>query len=158
MEHSLSPFDLPQPWRTRAIVAAAVAVVELFLLLTVALAAARPAPVVPSKAEKAPKPKPPVRPVLARGETSVLVLNGSGATGAAASQAEVVRARGYMIGGVGNAPHNDFTRSTIMYRPGYKREAARLARDTGIPYVSALDGLTRRDLLGAHLALVIGAS
>jgi hypothetical protein len=174
MEHSLSPFDLPQPWRTRAIVAAAVAVVELFLLMTIALAllskpitervtaAATTTPGLPARVEKPAKPKPkpvaPAGPKLTRAETAVLVLNGSGETGAAAGRAEVVRSRGYLIGGVGNAANNDFSRTVIMYRPGYKLEAMRLARDTGVSFVSPLDGLTRKDLLGAHLAFVVGAA
>jgi hypothetical protein len=173
VEHSLSPFDLPEPWRTRAIVAAAVAVVELFLLLTIALAVlskpiteqvtaaaeARATTTAKPAAEpaKKAKPKPPAGPKLERAETAVLVLNGNGESGAAAAQADRVRGLGYLIGGVGNAPTTDFSRSLVMYRPGYKLEATRLARDTGITFISPLDGLTRKDLLGAHLALVVGA-
>jgi hypothetical protein len=44
-----------------------------------------------------------------------------------------------------------------MYRPGYAPEAARFARDLRVKLVSPLDGLRRKDLLGAHVAIVIGA-
>jgi hypothetical protein len=171
MEHS---FTLDPPWRTRALVAAAVAVIELVVILGVILAfvgkpiservagAAEAKVLAPAKPDKPAAVKKKAKPAkavpkLERGQTSVIVLNGSGESGAAATQADTIRRIGYLIGSVGNAPHHDFTRSLIMYRPGYKPEAMRLARDTGIRVVSPLDGLTQRDLLGAHLALVLGA-
>jgi hypothetical protein len=169
MEHSLR---LEEPWRTRAVVAAAVALIELVVLLGVAVivvgrpishrvsAAAEAKVLAPPKPAAKPEPtraKPtPAVPKLARGETSVIILNGNGRNGAAHEQADLVRARGYLIGSVGNAPRSDFARTTIMYRPGLKPEALRLAKDIGVRYVTPLDGLTLKDLLGAHLALVIG--
>ena len=168
MEHSLR---LEEPWRTRAVVAAAVALIELVVILGVAVivvgrpishrvsAAAEAKVLAPAKPAAKPKKKAkaaPALPQLERGETSVIVLNGNGRSGAAHETADLVRARGYLIGSVGNAPHNDFARSVVMYRPGYKPEAKRLAKDTGVAAVSPLDGLTQRDLLGAHLALVVG--
>jgi hypothetical protein len=45
-----------------------------------------------------------------------------------------------------------------MYRPGYAPEAARFARDLRVKIVSPLDGLRQRDLMGAHVAVVIGAT
>jgi hypothetical protein len=168
MEHSLR---LEQPWRTRAVVAAAVALIELVVILGVAVivvgrpishrvsAAAEAKVLAPPKPAAKPKQKAkpaPALPQLERGETSVIVLNGNGRNGAAHEQADLVRARGYLIGSVGNAPRSDFARTTIMYRPGYKPEALRLAKDVGIRIVTPLDGLTPKDLLGAHLALVVG--
>ena len=168
MEHSLR---LEEPWRTRAVVAAAVALIELVVILGVAViivgrpishrvsAAAEARVLAPAKPAAKPKPKKkPARalPRLQRGETSVIVLNGNGRSGAAHESADLVRARGYLIGSVGNAPRTDFARSIVMYRPGYKPEALRLAKDVGVRIVTPLDGLTQRDLLGAHLALVIG--
>ena len=171
MEHTLPPLELDHPWRTRAIVAAAVAVIELIVLVSVALAlVSRPisakvanaaeakvlAPVEPARKPATQAPAV-AQPKLERSETSVLILNGNGRSGAAASQASRVRALGYLVGGVGNAPRSDFTRSLVMFRPGYRPEALRLAKDVGIPVVTPLDGLTSKDLLGAHLALVVGA-
>ena len=43
-----------------------------------------------------------------------------------------------------------------MFRPGFEREARRLSADTGIKRVAPLDGISKRDLQGAHLALIIG--
>jgi LytR cell envelope-related transcriptional attenuator len=168
MEHSLR---LEEPWRTRAVVAAAVALIELVVILAVVVvivgrpishrvsAAAEQKVLAPAKPAAKPKKKSkPARalPKLERAETSVIVLNGNGLNGAAHEQADLVRARGYLIGSVGNAPRSDFPRTTIMYRPGYRSEALRLAKDTGVRAVTPLDGLTPKDLLGAHLAFVVG--
>jgi hypothetical protein len=43
-----------------------------------------------------------------------------------------------------------------MHRPGFAREARRLARDFRITTVTPLDGLRPRDLQGAHLTLIVG--
>jgi hypothetical protein len=169
-----------QPWRAAAIVAAAVATVELFILVLIAIAfatrffagevdqaataalpaapaAEQPAAVQPAPAaEKKKKEQPAAKPLLARGETSVIVLNGNGVPGAAATTADRVRARGYLIAGSTNAPRSDFQRSLIMFRPGFEREARRLAADAGIRRVAPLDGISKSDLQGAHLALIIG--
>jgi LytR cell envelope-related transcriptional attenuator len=97
-------------------------------------------------------------PRLPRSETSVLILNGNGIAGAAAGESESVRRKGYIIAEVGNAKRTDYRRSVVMYRPGYKPEAARLARDLRLYNVSPLDGIRAHDLMGAHVAVVIGRS
>jgi hypothetical protein len=107
-----------------------------------------------------PKPRaaaPVGEPKLSRAETSVIVLNGSGRSGAAAQSALRVRGLGYTIGSVGNAPRSDFTRTLVMFRPGYRAEAARLAADLKLKIVGPLDGLRSADLLGAHVALIVGS-
>ena len=168
METSLGqPLDIVQPWRTRAILAAAVAAVELVVLLVLGLALlSRPlsrhvekqaeakalAPATPKRQVQRPE-----RPTLTRGETSVLVLNGNGEAGAAGREAARVRELGYAVGGVGNAPNAGYTRSLVMYRKGYRPEALRLAHDTRIAIVTPLDGLRAAQLMGAHIALVVGA-
>ena len=167
MEHSVpQPLDLAHPWRTRAIIAGAVAALELLVLLVAGIVLVAPAlgrhvrhaatkalaPATPKKhATK------PAQPKLSRSETSVLVLNGNGRAGAAAAEAQRIRALGYMIGGVGNAPQTTYGRSVVMYRPGFRPEAVRLAHDARISIVTPLDGLRRSALQGAHLALVLGA-
>ena len=166
MEHSLP--QIRTPWRTATIVASAVAALELVVLIVLGIAfLAEPvsnqvrkaaeaealAPVVPKKKAVA---QPAGAPKLSRQETSVIVLNGNGRSGAAAESADAVRRFGYTIGTVGNAPRTDFTRTVVMYRGGYRPEAARLAKDLNVKIVGPLDGLRPSDMLGAHLALVLG--
>ena len=110
-----------------------------------------------AKAPVATKPKPePMLPLLPRRLVSVTILNGNGVSGAAASEASRVRARGDIVGQVGNAPRGSYGHSVVMYRAGRVREARRLARDLGVAIVSPLDGLRKGDLHGAKLALVVG--
>jgi hypothetical protein len=166
MEHSLA--QVRSPWRTATLVASALAAVELVALVALgAILLAKPvsehvrqaaeaqvlAPVTPkpSRAPAAGEPK------LTRPETSVIVLNGNGRAGAAAASAAAVRRFGYTIGTVGNAPRTDVTETLVMFRDGYRAEAARLAADLDLKIVGPLDGLKPADLLGAHVALVVGS-
>lgn len=165
MEHSLP--QVSSPWRTATLVASAVAALELVLLvvLGVVLLAKPVSDQVQSAAAAkvfAPVAKPVAvpaagEPALSRAATSVIVLNGNGRAGAAAESAARVRAFGYTIGSVGNAPRTDFMRTIVMYRPGYRAEALRLAADLKLKIVGPLDGLQPSDLLGAHVALVLGS-
>ena len=169
MEHPVLASDI-RPWRTAAVVASAVAVVELLALLVIGLAmlakpvaaevkrqaAARafaPAPV----AKKRPKPKPVAAPRLARSDTAVLVLNGNGRNGAAALEADRVRVKGYRIAAVADAPRRDYARTIVMFRAGFAGEAHRLARDLRIGIVGPLDGVRSGSLQGAHAVIVVGA-
>ncbi len=93
---------------------------------------------------------------LARNETSVIILNGNGIQGAADQAAGVVQSLRYLIAGTGNAPRTDFARSLVMYRPGYKGEAMRLAKDVRVRRVVPLDGMRAPELQGAHVALILG--
>lgn len=162
---------LIRPWRTAALVAAAVAAIELLVLVVVGGALiAKPSTastvkpvtkVAKVKAHRAATAKthraasPAAE--LARGKVSVLILNGNGRQGAAASAAARVSRRGYRIGGVANAPRSDFTRNLVMYRRGFEGEGRRLARDLGIRIVGPLDGLRASQLHGAHTVVVVGA-
>ena len=169
MEQPVPVEVLVRPWRTATLVASAVAAIELMIILvagivllgqpltekmrdaardrTLGVAATPPAAKKPKIGSSVPR--------LGRADTSVMVLNGNGVPGAAHEAAARVRARGYSIGEVGNASRTDFMRSVVMYRPGYRGEAMRLGRDLRIRIVGPLDGLRVRDLMGAHVVLVI---
>lgn len=168
MEQPVPAEVLIRTWRTATLVASAVAAIELVIILVAGVVllgkpltekmrdAARDRTLGVAAAPAARKPKiGSSEPRLARGDTSVMVLNGNGVSGAAHTAAARVRARGYMIGEVGNARRTDYMRSVVMYRPGYRGEALRLARDLRIRIVGPLDGLRTRDLLGAHVVFVI---
>lgn len=175
MDVSLHHDDrLIRPWRTAAVIAVAVAAVELLLLVVIggALIAkpsqgtpARPAAKQAAARSAVARKTTPVKvhhvatPVArrARGKVTVLVLNGNGRQGAAAAAATRVSGRGYRIGAVANAPRSDFTRSLVMYRRGFEGEGRRLARDLGIRIVGPLDGLKVAQLHGAHAVVVVGA-
>jgi hypothetical protein len=171
VDHPLSaPDALVRPWRTAAYAAGAFAAVELLLLLVIGggnlagyvtdrveLAAresvvATPAHVTPATTRKK---EPIVVAKRSRSKTVVMVLNGNGRTGAAASAASRVQGRGYKIGEVTNAPEL-VPKSIVMYRPGFTGEGRRLARDLGVRLVTPLDGMRAGALHGAHLVFILG--
>ena len=168
MDHPL-PLDQIRPWRTTAVVASAIALVELVVIVVAGVALlgeplaakAQDAAIersLPAVAKPAVAKKPKVgAPGLSRAETAVLVLNGNGQSGAAAAAAERVRARGYVVGGTGNASRTDFVRSVVMYHAGFEPEARRFARDLKIKVVGPLDGMAPRELMGAHVAFILGS-
>jgi hypothetical protein len=171
--------ELVRPWRTATLVATAVAGLELVLLIvfglillgrtlaphvqSAAVAHAAVSPQAGPVTSVAPTPRPRVqKPVavklLPRTRTGVLVLNGNGVTGAAAQAAVLVKARGYLIKDVGDAPHTGYPAWRVMYRPGFEAEARRFATDMSISQVGPLDGMTPAQLHGAQLGLILGAS
>jgi LytR cell envelope-related transcriptional attenuator len=168
VDHPAAAEALVRPWRTATLVASAVAAVELVIILVAGIvvvgkplaqrmhdtARDRSLGVTATPVKKRPKVGSSV-PRLSRIETTVMVLNGNGVTGAAHDAASRVSAKGYSVGEVGNARRTDYMRSVVMYRPGYRGEALRLARDMRIKIVGPLDGLRVRDLMGAHLAVVV---
>ena len=164
-----------RPWRTATLVVAGIAALELVLLVMLGGAllakpeqagahkataskavatnhATRPAPR-PAKVAPTEKATPAQLP---RRKVTVLVLNGNGRQGAAATAASRVSGKGYRIGLVANAPSHDYAASLVMYRPGFKGEAQRLARDLGVKVVSPLDGVRPRQLHGAQAVLILG--
>ena len=165
-----APDALVRPWRTAALVAGTVALVELLVLLAIggrALAGAvshrvqRAAEHQAHATAKAPKQVVRQRTHVAaarlpRSRTTVLVLNGNGRQGAAATAASRIRRRGYRIGEVANAPRSDYGRSIVMYRPRFAPEGRRLGRDLGISLVTPLDGMRARELHGAQVVLILG--
>jgi hypothetical protein len=161
VEHVLSS-PSRHPWRTIAVVAAGIAVLELLALVVTATAllakpVAEHARAAAKKQAAMPtEPAAPKRALLPRRQVTVTVLNGNGVSGAAASTASRARARDYKIRKVGNAPRGGYGRSVVMYRADYRPEALRLARDLHIALVSPLDGLRVRSFAGAKLAVVVG--
>ncbi len=163
--------ELIRPWRRATLVASLVAAVELVLLIGgAAVLFAKPlAHAVQQHAESAaftPVKQPPLAlpktvavglPRLARQETGVLVLNGNGRNGAAAAGGAKLRGLGYVVARTADAPRRDYATTVVMFRPGFRPEAARLARDLHVKTVAPLDGISVGELAGAHLALILGA-
>ena len=174
MDHPLpAPDALVRPWRTVAYVAVAIAAFELLLLLLIGggkltgfvadriQLAAQDKVLAPASKQESTKPSATRKPASVavakrpRSKTVVLVLNGNGRTGAAATAASRVQGRGYKIGQVTNAPRR-VPRSIVMYRPGFAGEGRRLAKDLGVRFVTPLDGMRRGQLGRAHLVFIVG--
>jgi hypothetical protein len=175
LDHPLRPVStsIPQSfWRSAAVVASAVAVVELVLLIVTGTALlvrhGSSAPARHRATATAAKSRQHARPAanpahvvaapkLVRAKVGVMVLNGNGRQGAAAAAAARVRHHGYRIRSVGNAGRMTYSRSLVMYRPGYEGEGRRLASDLGIRRVGPLDGIRPSQLHGAQALLIIGS-
>ncbi|HEY2936713.1 MAG TPA: LytR C-terminal domain-containing protein [Gaiellaceae bacterium] len=166
MDHPLPSSDAVRPWRTATLVVSAIAALELAVIVAAGVVvfgrsvaqhvekAAVRRVYAPAKTTATPIDAPAGPASRPRSQTVVTVLNGGSVSGAAAGRAQVLRALGYTMGPVGNAPH-PVARTVIEYRPGYRAEAARLAADLHVKAISPLDGLRPSDLLGAQLALIL---
>jgi LytR cell envelope-related transcriptional attenuator len=152
---------LVRPWRTATVIVSLVAAVELVVLVIAGIAligkpltrhvrAAAKEEVLGVPDSKA------AHPPLPRARTRVVVLNGNGLVGAAGTAAARARSQGYRIAAVGNASRSDYVRSVVMYRPGRRPEAERLARDLGVDIVGPLDGMRLRSIGRAHAVYIIG--
>jgi len=175
VDHPLRPAASlpPHVWRSAAVIAILVATVELVLLLVAGSALLfRGGDSLPTRYKAAgtsAKAKADTRAAashrtarkaavahLPRGRVRVMVLNGNGRPGAAASAASRVRGHGYRIGVVGNAARMSYSRSLVMYRPGFEGEGKRLGSDLGIKLVGPLDGMRGAQLHGAQVVLILG--
>jgi hypothetical protein len=166
VEHA-QPLPVPFPWRATTVVVGGIALVELIVLIAIGLThfapkshphAARLAPrahqVEPAPRHVKPVPSVPLRP---RDAVRVLVLNGNGISGAAATQAAQLQGDGYRIGGTTNAARHDYATSMVMYVPGWVKEARRLAHESGVRIVAPVDGLRPAQLKGSKLILLLGS-
>jgi hypothetical protein len=161
VEH-VQPLDRPFPWRAAAFAAGAVALAELTALLALAgahlfhvhhAAASRPATTTPAGGHA---PTTVVRPLRSRSRVSVLVLNGNGVSGAAGTEATQLLARGYRHAVPSDAP-TTYAQSVALYRPGWQREAQRLAHDVGIRAATPLDVRLPGSERGYQVVLILGA-
>jgi hypothetical protein len=158
---------MEEQWRRAAIVMSVIAAIELVGLVGLGVALlgnplathleARAAAASAPRVAASPRPRA-SEAHLPRSETSVMVLNGGAANGAAAAEAARLRAYGYLVGSVGNAARMDYTHTLVMYRPGFGPEGARLAHDLHVRVVSPLDGIRVGRLDGSHLVVVLGSS
>ena len=156
MEISAQPAP-PRQWRTATLVACGIVAFQVIVLVIVVKGVASTDSPARSKATSHHKVgrAEPKRPTLPRTRTRILVLNGNGITGAAAAESDRLLARGYKVSGTGNTAQS-YGQGVVLYRPGKLPEAKRLAADEGIPLVGPLDGITLRQLHGAHLVIVLG--
>jgi hypothetical protein len=163
VEH-VPQLNRPFPWRAAALAAGVVALVELTVLLALAGAhlfhvhhgAASPAAAT-TPTPAGPVDKPIARPLRSRSRISVLVLNGNGVSGAAGAEATQLLARGYRHAVPADA-QSTYARSVVLFRPGWQREAERLARDVGIRAATPLDVRLPGSERGYQVVLILGAN
>ncbi|MDQ2980831.1 MAG: LytR C-terminal domain-containing protein [Actinomycetota bacterium] len=166
MEHAAPhhSYEPDFPWRRIAVLALTIAAAELVVLVALGVVALAPSGgTAAATPDRTPKPRArvkqkalPPHKVLAPAQTRVLVLNGNGLAGAAASEAKRVRGAGYRINGVGNAERMAGGPTVVMYRPHFQVEGQRLGQALRIPVVAPLDGMLVSGLRGAHLVVVVG--
>jgi LytR cell envelope-related transcriptional attenuator len=121
--------------------------------------AAALAPTAP-KAKPKPAPAPRKHVVTAakvpRSKLGVVVLNGNGRSGAAATASSTLSSLGYHVRATANAKRQNYATSVVMYKRGYSAEGARLARDLHIKVVGPLDGMGVKALDGGQLVVILG--
>jgi hypothetical protein len=169
----LSSHELVRPWKRATIAAGTIAAAELVLLIgAAALLFAKPvAHAIQhhaiATATKAPTKQlqtairqmnaPAGKAAVARGHLKIMVFNGNGLSGAAGSAAGNLQGLGYKISGTANAKRQDYATSVVMYKPGFRSEGMRLARDLHVKVVGPLDGISSQALHGGELAVIVGA-
>ena len=153
MEHA-HPLGRPFPWRTLALAASVLALGAGSVVALVDRPTATGAEPGSRQARHGPA-LPPLRP---RSQISVLVLNGNGLSGAAGTKAEVILSWGYRHAIPSDAPQLDYARSVVLFRPGWRREAERLAKDARIRAVATLDGRVAPAYAHVPLILILGAN
>jgi hypothetical protein len=91
------------------------------------------------------------------GEVAVLVVNGSGVSGAAGRNAQKIAAAGYLLKPSGNA--KTAAASIVYYKAGYDADARAIAGLLApVPGVQPMpDPAPVKDLLGANILVVVAA-
>lgn len=88
-------------------------------------------------------------------EIEVTVLNGTATPGLAATYGDTVERKGFQLGAVTNST-SGFEDSIVMFEPGNKPEAERVARALDIPRVRPMTSEIAAVSAGAPVSVVIG--
>jgi hypothetical protein len=151
VEH-VQPLGRPFPWGTIALTASVLALAAGSVVALVN----RPTGARTEQSSRPARKGPALPPLRPRARISVLVLNGNGVSGAAGRVATDILGRGYRHAVPADAPASDYATSLVLYRPGWEREAQRLAKDARIRVVSTLDGRLPAGSAGDQLVLILG--
>jgi hypothetical protein len=92
---------------------------------------------------------------VAPGEIEVTVLNGTAVPNLAADYGHKVEAKGFKLGALGNT-NQPVEQSVVMFKPGHKPEAKRVARQLKISHLAAMNSEVKTASAGARVAVVIG--
>jgi len=114
---------------------------------------ARPKPKARARQKARAKPRPAGLGAAKKARTAV--LSGVGQPGAAAKEGERLKAKGFRVGTVANAPR-PAERSAVLYARGSRSAAKALAKRAGIGSVRAVDPATAAVARGSKLYVVVG--
>ena len=89
------------------------------------------------------------------GEIEVSVLNGTSVAGLAATYGDKVEGKGFSLGAVTNSS-SSFAESVVMFRPGSKPEARRVAKQLSIQKLQPMNGEIEAVAAGADVAVIVG--
>ena len=89
------------------------------------------------------------------GEIDVTVLNGTSVAGLAATFGDEVESKGFNLGAVTNSS-SSFEESVVMFKPGHKTEARKVAKQLGISKLQPMNGEIESVSAGADVAVIVG--
>lgn len=88
-------------------------------------------------------------------EIEVSVLNGTSVAGLAATYGDKVEGKGFDLGAVTNSSAS-FSESVVMFKPGHKTEARKVAKQLGISRLQPMSGEIGSVSAGADVAVIVG--
>jgi hypothetical protein len=88
-------------------------------------------------------------------DVSVAVLNGTAVAGLGAKVADDVTANNFSLGTVGNS-RKEYDQTVVMYEPGEKKAAAKVAHDLGVKPVQKIDRATQQEAGNADVVVIAG--
>ena len=89
------------------------------------------------------------------GEIEVSVLNGTSVPGLAATVGDQVEGKGFDLGAVTNSSAS-FAESVVMFTPGHKMEARKVAKQLSISKLQPMSGEIESVSAGADVAVIVG--
>ena len=88
-------------------------------------------------------------------EIEVTVLNGTSVAGLAATFGDEVEGKGFNLGAVTNSS-SSFEESVVMFKPGHKMEARKVAKQLGIAKLQPMNAEIQSVSAGADVAVIVG--
>jgi hypothetical protein len=89
-------------------------------------------------------------------DVEVAVLNGTSAPGLAGKVGDDVQVNGFKLGTISDS-RTKFDQTVVMYEPGQRRAAERVAHDLGVKPVQKIDRQTEQAAGGADVVVIAGA-
>jgi len=88
-------------------------------------------------------------------DVTVAVLNGTSVPGLGAKVSDDVTANKFQLGNVGDS-RKEYDQTVVMYEPGEKKAASKLAKDLGVNPVQKIDRPTQQAAGGADVVVIAG--